>query len=62
MQLHIAIFFASSKTCTNAFNAAEEAKLCSRPENYGRNPNPLGEVWLARLTRTLAQVSVCSLQ
>jgi hypothetical protein len=23
----------------HAFNAAEEAKLCSRPENYGRNPD-----------------------
>jgi len=25
------------------FNAAEKAELCSRPENYGRNPDPSGE-------------------
>src|SRR5262245_50852321 len=24
------------------FNAAEKAELCSRPENYGRNPDPSG--------------------
>jgi hypothetical protein len=42
MQLHVtsSFFTSSPQNCTGAFNAAEEAKLCSRPENYGRNPDP----------------------
>jgi hypothetical protein len=42
MQLHVtSSFFSSSpQNCTGVFNAAEEAELWSRPENYGRNPAP----------------------
>jgi len=42
VQLHVtsSFFTSSPQNRTAAFNAAEEAKLCSRAENYGRNPDP----------------------
>lgn len=33
-------FYQFTQNCTDVFNAAEEAKLCSRPENYERNLDP----------------------
>jgi len=33
-------FYQFTQNCTDVFNAAEEAKLCSRPENYEGNPDP----------------------
>ena len=41
MQLHVtSSFYQLTQNCTGVFNAAAEAKLCSRPESYGRNPDP----------------------
>jgi hypothetical protein len=42
MQLHVtsSFFTSSPQNCTGVFNAAEEAEVCSGPENYGRNPDP----------------------
>jgi hypothetical protein len=34
---HIAFFIGSPQNCPGIFNAADEAEICSRPENYGRN-------------------------
>ena len=34
------LFTSSPQNCPGVFNAADEAELCSRPENYGRNPDP----------------------
>jgi hypothetical protein len=36
---HVVFFASSPQSYTGAFNAAEEAKLCCPPENYGRNPD-----------------------
>ena len=36
---HIAFFVGSLQNCPGVFNAADEAEICSRPENYG-NPDP----------------------
>jgi hypothetical protein len=37
---HVVFFTSSPQNCTGVFNAAEEAEVCSGPENYGRNPDP----------------------
>jgi hypothetical protein len=37
---HIAFFMGSPQNCPGVSNAADEAEICSRPENYGRNPDP----------------------
>src|SRR3954466_249463 len=36
---HVVFFTSSPQSYTGAFNAAEEAKVCCRRENYGRNPD-----------------------
>jgi hypothetical protein len=44
---HIVVFISSPLNCPCVFNAADEAELCSRPENYGRNP--YSSIWPQRI-------------
>src|SRR5260370_16354792 len=44
---HIVFFITSLLNCPCVFNAADEAELCSRPENYGRNP--YSSIWSQRV-------------
>ena len=37
---HIAFSLSARQNCPGVFNAADEAEICSRLENYGRNPDP----------------------